>query len=260
MLTKILNFSKKIFFASFLFLNINSSQADIKGLPSEYYKIDDLEKQKKFFFDYLYKLISEENTKILKEREFVKSMLFSNILEINFDSEQFKKLLDIKEKYKIEKLFSLSFYLKKIDIIPPSQALAQAAVESGWGKSRFVKIANNIFGHWTYNPNIGILPEDREIGATHFIRRFKSLSASIHAYMLNLNRNYAYDDFREKRYELRQKKRNLDGLTLSQTMLNYSGIAHEYLNILENVILSNELSTYDKKFYKKLNLKQGLNK
>lgn len=234
---------------------VSSFNAFAKGLPNEYYKINNINDSKKYFFEYLYKLIEDENSKILNEKAFVLSILNSNILTINYNSAQFARLLEIKKKYKIKKLFSPNEYIKRIDIVPPSMALAQAAVESGWGKSRFIKEANNIFGHWTYNPRIGMMPEQRDEEATHFIRIFKDLQASISAYMLNLNRNRAYKDFQIKRYEQRLEKKNLNGLALSQTMLNYSGIGHDYLGILKNVITKNNLQTYDKKFYNQLNTK-----
>jgi len=134
-------------------------------------------------------------------------------------------------------------------------ALAQAAVESGWGKSRFIKEANNIFGHWTYNPSIGMMPLHRDEDATHFIRIFKTLQDSISAYMLNLNRNRAYKEFQDVRFKQREEGQKPDGLKLSQTMMNYSGIGHNYLEILHNVISTNKLLEYDKNFYNKLNIK-----
>lgn len=251
LLFKFIEKSKKLLLAVCFLLASEFSFA--KGMPQEYYEISDNIKSKKYFFDFMYKMIEKENIKVLEERRFVKEMLTSNILEMDFNSPKFKKLLEIKEKYNIENLYTFTEYSRKIDIVPPAQALAQAAVESGWGKSRFIKVANNIFGHWTYNPRIGILPEDRVIGATHYIRKFQSLQDSISAYILNLNRNPAYKTFRKKRYELRLSRKNPDGLTLSQTMLNYSGIAHEYLTILRSVIVKNQLKKYDSNFYTNLN-------
>lgn len=223
---------------------------EAKGLPQEYYKIKSVKESKQYFFDYLYNEIKNENENILNQRNFVKNLLDSNLLTIDLNSPQFLYLLELKKKYRVKKLFSKDEYLKKIDVVPPSMALAQAAVESGWGKSRFIKEANNIFGHWTYNPKIGMIPEQRDEGATHFIRIFKSLQDSISAYMLNLNRNLAYKEFQDKRLEQREKSLNPDGLTLSQTMMNYSGIGHDYLSILKNVIEKNNLQEYDQKFYK----------
>ncbi len=242
---------KKFLFSIGVYFSLN---LNAQGLPKEYYEIENNQEQKDYFFNYLYKLIEKENLKILKEKAFVVKYLNKSILEIDYNSEDFKRLLEIKEKYKIKKIFSIEEYLKKIDIVPLSLALAQAAVESGWGNSRFIKEANNIFGHWTYNPKIGLLPENRDPNATHFIRIFKNLSHSIKKYMSNLNSNRAYREFQETRYKQRQKKENLNGLKLSQTLINYSGIAEEYLKILKSIIEQNTLIRYDEKLNQKLKL------
>ena len=235
-----------VFFISF------SINLFAKGMPKEYYLIENNEKSRIYFFEYIYNMTENQNNKILEERTFIKKILSSNLLNINTKSEEFKKLLEIKKKYRIKKLYNITSYMKKIDIIPPSMSLAQAAIESGWGKSRFIQEANNIFGHWTYNPKIGMIPEQREADAKHFIRIFKTLQASIDAYMLNLNRNRAYKSFQKKRFSLRSKNKNPSGLALSQTMTNYSGIGEEYLTILKNVIKKNKLKKYDDKFYQSI--------
>ncbi len=233
----------------FATLNFESKAA----LPNEYYKINSTDERKEYFFNHFYKLIKNENQKILGERKFLKNFLKTNILNIDFDSFGFKKLLKIQEKYRVDKLFSLEAYLRKVDVVPPSMALAQAAVESGWGRSRFIKEANNVFGHWTYNPRIGMMPLSRPEGATHFIRIFKTIQDSISAYMLNLNRNNAYKQFQDLRYKQRENNKLPNGLELSQTMLNYSGIGHNYLEILEDLIKRSNLQKYDKKFYNEIN-------
>ena len=244
----LISHSKK-FILSFCLVSSIQSQSFGKGFPNEYYEITDTNEAKNYFFNHMYEIIAKENNKIKDERHFVKEMLSSNILNIDFDSANFRELLEIKQKYKIKHIYTLPEYLKKIDIVPTSLAIAQAAIESAWGKSRFVKEASNIFGHWTYNEEIGILPKRRNINSSHFIRVFSSLKDSTSAYILNLNRNLAYKSFQEKRYEQRINNKQPDGLTLSQTMLNYSGIAHEYLVILKDLILLNNLQEYDIRYY-----------
>jgi len=94
-----------------------------------------------------------------------------------------------------------------------------------------------------------MIPKQRKLGASHFVRVFQSLQESVSAYMLNLNRNLAYRAFQEKRFEQRKDKQSPEGLVLSQTMLNYSAIAQDYLKILKDIILVNNLQNFDKKFY-----------
>jgi Bax protein len=240
--------SKKLLLGLCLFGSLQA-QSYAKGFPKEYYEISDVSESKSYFFNHMYEMIAKENNKVKNERRFVEEILGANILNIDFDSSSFKKLLSLKQKYKIRNIYSLQEYLKKIDVVPPSLAIAQAAVESAWGRSRFVKEASNIFGHWTYNPEIGIIPKRRSLDASHFIRVFSSLRESTSAYVLNLNRNLAYKSFQEKRYAQRMNNQHPDGLTLSQTMLNYSGIAHEYLVILKDLILLNNLQEYDIRYY-----------
>jgi len=245
----LINHSKKLILSLCLVSSIQSQSLG-KGFPNEYYEISDINEAKNYFFNHMYEIIAKENNKIKNERRFVKEILSSNILNIDFDSPSFLKLLEIKQKYKIKHIYTLQEYLKKVDIVPPSLAIAQAAVESAWGKSRFVKEASNIFGHWTYNPEIGLIPRKRSLGASHFIRIFQNIKESTSAYMLNLNRNFAYRSFQDRRYEQRKENQEPDGLTLSQTMLNYSGIAQDYLIILKDLILLNNLKTYDYRYYR----------
>jgi len=116
------------------FILLFSSAIFAKGMPKEYFEIKDREKQKIYFFEYIYKLSKNENEKILKERNFVKNVLNSNLLNIDTNSDEFLKLLKIKKKYRIKKLYDLKSYMSKIDVIPPALSLSQAAIESGWGK------------------------------------------------------------------------------------------------------------------------------
>jgi len=182
----------------------------------------------------------------------LKNTLSNNLFNINYKSKNFPKLLKLKKKYNVKSIFSLNEFLEKVDVVPPSLALAQAAVESGWGKSRFVKEANNIFGHWTYGEK-GLIPKNRDENAKHKIRIFNSLQKSIRAYMLNLNSNRAYLLFREKRLQLREINLLPLGKELSVTMKNYSGIGKKYLKILSTLINGQNLSRFDYQFFNKFN-------
>lgn len=240
----------KIFLVFTLF--ISSLIANDKGLPKEYDKLTGKEK-KEFFFSYLGKKIEIENKKILAERKFVLSL--NRKKDLDKTSDEYKKLETLQKKYKVKNIYDYEKYLIRIDIIPPSQALAQAATESAWGKSRFMKVANNIFGHWTYNPKIGVVPQRRPEGKKHLIRVFPTLETSIAAYMRNLNRTGAYSQFRIQRAQMRAKGEFINGYILSDTMDKYSGIGHDYAKILKSIIRTSRLTNLDKKFYEE-NIKQ----
>jgi Bax protein len=207
-----------------------------------YYRIEDTAKLKKRFVSIMLPVIQKENAKIYSERTFIENTIKKSIFLIN--SSNISQLLQLKKKYKIARLYDLRAYLRKIDIIPPSLALAQASLESGWGKSRFAKEANNLFGQWTYTGN-GMVPENREEGKIHTIRIFRDLEDSVENYMLNLNIGWAYTDFRQKRYELRQKNETLDGYLLSETLLEYSSAGQAYVDDLKTMIDTNGFRRYD---------------
>ena len=227
---------KKIIFF-FIVLNLYAA------FPSWYYKINNIKQQKEAFVEILLPLIQTENQKIKKLREQIINTFNDPFYLLNKKKITF--LLQIAKKYKIKTLNKDEF-LKKIDTIPPSLALSQAAIESGWGKSRFVKEANNIFGHWTYS-NKGLKPKSKHehITIDYSIRIFPSLEDSIKAYMRNLNTNLAYKDFRELRYQYKKDNKKFTGLIAADTMINYSQKKEEYVELLKKLIKSHNWEKYD---------------
>jgi Bax protein len=215
------------------------------GLPKNYYNIKNIKEQKKAFFNILSPMIEKEQKKVLRDREFVKSYFHSGLFGFRHDGLGVLKLMKIKKYYKIKDLYSYEEYLRKVDIIPTSIILAQAALESGWGKSRFVRKANNIFGQWTYSGK-GLIPENRDEGAKHRIKIFKSLQDAIQAYLRNINTGWAYKSLRKKREMLRKNNVAINGLDLYDQYINYSQIREEYIKRLKKMILQNNLLIYDK--------------
>lgn len=141
--------------------------------------------------------------------------------------------------------------LKRVDIIPPSLAMAQGADESGWGTSRFAEAGNSLFGQWTWGSK-GIASNGKQRGKGDYkIASFKRPIDSIAAYMLNLNSNTAYSDFRNKRAEIRQRNKEITGLSLVGTMVHYSQRGKDYVKNLENLITYNHLETADTAFLTK---------
>jgi Bax protein len=155
-------------------------------------------------------------------------------------------LAKIAKIYKIKDITNKEEFLKKIDTIPPSLALAQAAIESGWGKSRFTKEANNLFGHWEYSNN-GLKPKSKydHIKIDYSLKIFPSIEASIAAYMRNLNRNPAYKKFRDLRYKYHKEHKKFTGLIAADTMINYSQLHEKYVELLKKMIKSNHWDKYD---------------
>jgi len=213
--------------------------------PSWYYKVKDTKQQKEAFVEIMLPLIQAENRKIAHLRKLIIDIFNDPFYLLNPKKIAF--LSKIAKIYKIKDITDKEEFLKKINTIPPSLALAQAAIESGWGKSRFVKEANNIFGHWEYS-NKGLAPKSRyeNIDINYSIKIFPSLEASIAAYMRNLNRNPAYKKFRELRYKYLKNNRHFTGIEAADTMINYSQKKEEYVKLLKKMIIKNHWDKYDK--------------
>ncbi len=135
--------------------------------------------------------------------------------------------------------------LEKVDVVPVSLALAQAANESGWGTSRFAMEGNNLFGHWKlYGPD-GMIPEERPEGETYTLARFQHISKAVERYLYNLNTNRAYRDFRKMRMEMRQRAVELDAVLLATSLKLYSERGYDYVLSLVDIIRQNNLERLD---------------
>ena len=160
------------------------------------------------------------------------------------------------KEYKIDDR-DLSKLKMRMDIIPVSIALAQAANESGWGTSRFALEGNALFGQWTWSKK-GISPKNKDPDASHKILQFQILKASVRAYKNNLNTHKAYTEFREARAKLREKNERINALELTKYLKNYASIGEKYVAILENIIEKNSLTDFDKANLLPTRLKDGV--
>ncbi len=216
------------------------------GLPSAYYQMDDNTKQKEEFIRYMKVLVDKSNEEIRKDREFITGFFTKAVPDAfrGLNQQNVGYLIALRNKYGVENLFDRDEYYKRIDVVPVSLAIAQAALESGWGKSRFAREANNLFGHWTYS-GVGLMPQNRLPGKTHMIRIFSSLQKSVNGYMLNLNTNIAYEDFRNRRLKARNEGKNYTGMEAAKTMIHYSELKGEYIKMVQEMIEQNNLAIYD---------------
>jgi Bax protein len=195
--------------------------------------------KKETFIKIVLPLIVAENERIIADRE--KLLILS---EKKFTTDLEKQWLRQKLlEYKVKK-GDLKELLIRIDIIPTSIALAQAAKESGWGTSRFALEGNAIFGQWTWSGQ-GIAPLDRASNKNHKILKFPILRASVKAYQNNLNTHKSYNNFRNKRLKLREKNKIVSGLELTDTLKNYAQTGSEYTKILNQIIKQNRLSDFE---------------
>jgi len=208
-------------------------------LPNEMKMIESTKKRKNLFIQIILPLIIEENNRIKLNRK----KLFS-ILNKNHNSNAEKKWLN--EKFKQYGVLNkdLSTLKVRMDEVPVSLAIAQAAKETGWGTSRFALEGNALFGQWTWSGE-GIKPADADHNATHKVMKFKILKSSIRAYQRNLNTHSGYKEFRMARAALRDNRRNLDGLILATYLNRYAETGTEYVKIIKQIIKQNNLTDFD---------------
>jgi Bax protein len=195
--------------------------------------------KKETFIKIVLPLVVAENERILADR-----IKLKRILKKKQTSDLEKQWLRQKLlEYKVKK-GNIDELVIRVDIIPTSIALAQAAKESGWGTSRFALEGNAIFGQWTWSGN-GIAPLDRGSNKKHKILKFPILRASVKAYQNNLNTHRSYSNFRSKRMAMREKNKNIKGLELTETLKNYAQTGSEYTKILNQIIIQNRLTDFE---------------
>ena len=208
-------------------------------MPSEIKKIENTKKRKDLFIQIILPLVIKENNNIKLDRK----KLFS-ILNKNKNTKAEKNWLNSKfNQYGVVNK-DLSTLKIRMDEVPVSMAIAQAAKETGWGTSRFAQEGNALFGQWTWSGE-GIKPSDAEDDSTHKVMKFKVLQASVKAYQRNLNTHSSYKDFRSARAELREKGKKLDSMILSKYLNKYAETGDAYVKILQLIIRQNKLTDFD---------------
>ena len=208
-------------------------------LPNEMKMIENIKQKKNLFIQIVLPLILKENTQIRLDRK----KLFV-ILNKSNNSEAEKKWLNMKFKQygvKSKDLFTLKI---RMDEVPISLAIAQAAKETGWGTSRFALEGNALFGQWTFSGE-GLKPLAIDGDKTHKVMKFQILQASIRAYQRNLNTHSSYKKFRKLRALARENNEKLDSLILADSLDKYAATGKEYTEILKKIIKQNALKDFD---------------
>ena len=208
-------------------------------LPAEIKMIENTKKRKEFFIQIVLPLILKENNNIRLDRK----TLF-NIINKSNNTKIEKKWL--KNKFKQYGIPSKDLSILKIrmDEIPVSLAIAQAAKETGWGTSRFAQEGNALFGQWTWSGE-GLKPKEADENKGHKVMKFNVLQASVRAYQRNLNTHSSYENFRLARAQLRDSKKPLDSIILSQFLKNYAETGNQYVEVLQKIIKQNNLKDFD---------------
>ena len=208
-------------------------------LPQEIKMIENTKKRKEFFIQIVLPLIVKENNNIRIDRK----TLFRVINKSN-NSVAEQQWIEKKYKQYGVKSGDLSSLKVRMDEIPVSLAIAQAAKETGWGTSRFAQEGNALFGQWTWSGE-GLKPKDADADKGHKVMKFNVLQASVRAYQRNLNTHRTYREFRKARAELRDLNKPLDSLELSKYLNKYAETGNQYVEVLQKIIKQNNLKDFD---------------
>jgi Bax protein len=208
-------------------------------LPDEIKMIENIKKRKEFFIQIVLPLIIKENNNIRLDRK----TLFSIINKSNNTALEIEWLQKKYKQYGVRSK-DLSTLKIRMDEVPVSLAIAQAAKETGWGTSRFAQEGNALFGQWTWSGE-GLKPKEAEEGQGHKVMKFNVLQASVRAYQRNLNTHSSYKKFRKARAEFRDLSKPLDSLELAKYLNNYAETGNQYVDVLQKIIKQNKLQDFD---------------
>ncbi len=224
--------------------DVRSGSVQIQPLP-DFSSYQNVKEKKNAFFSYLLPLIEEANTRVLAERQIVEKWYLAPDELTERDRATLQELLI---KYRVntdDEDEQKALLLLRVNTIPPSLVLAQAANESAWGTSRFAQEGNNLFGQWCFREGCGLVPEARGGSSRHEVRAFESPLESVESYMRNLNSHPRYRELRELREQEIEQRGYASGETLTEGLHGYSTRGQEYIDEIRNMIEHNKLNRYD---------------
>ena len=215
--------------------------------------------KKKLFFRVIAPIVLRINELILEDRVRARELKDRLAQGQNVTPEDQAWLTELAVKYKVlestsEPLDSnaLAELLMRVDVVPPSLALAQAADESGWGTSRFAEQGNSLFGQWAWGKGLKPTGQRTSEFGDQRIAAFDSTAQAAYAYALNLNTQHAYHDLRLRRADLRRQKQSISGSVLAETLLHYSERGPAYVHDLEALIKNNGLDGADDAYLRRM--------
>lgn len=232
---------------------LDAVRADAAGVPRVYLtsvprdikSVTNVDKRKSLFLRTMLPLILKVNEEIATDRARLKGLIADGADGKALSAADRRWVEAKSREYGLDGSTDMRKLLVRLDVIPPSLALAQAAEESGWGTSRFARQGNALFGQWTTEGDSGIVPLNRDDGKTHAIKAFPNLLTAVRAYAHNLNSHRAYAEFRSRRAALRVAGQPLDGVDLARTLHRYSERGEDYVETLHVIMRVNDLPSFD---------------
>lgn len=222
-----------------------------RNLP-DFQSIADISERKIAFRDFLIPLIAAENDHLARLRQHVIKLKEKAKSGKTLNRRETRWLTRVSHLYQVTEDEFVStaeaewtLLLRRIDTLPPSLVLAQAALESGWGTSRFARQGLNLFGQWCYQKGCGLVPRKRHSQQHHEVEKFASVEDSIQRYFLNLNRLAVYRPLRVIREAQRSRNQSLQGESLARGLRGYSEQGALYIEKVQTTITANGLDQLD---------------
>jgi Bax protein len=212
--------------------------------------IRDTDTKKQVFFDFLQPYVDAKNKEVDRQRQHLMGLMEKMKAGYVLNIDEMVFLRDLSRQYEVptddfqDQTF-LQLLLRRVDVIPPSLVLAQAANESAWGTSRFAREGYNFFGQWCYEKGCGLVPDRRRPSDNHEVKSFHSIEEAVHAYFQNLNTFPSYQGLRRIRQDLRDKALPIDGISLTEGLRSYSERGDAYIDELRRMIEYNDLLNRD---------------
>ena len=225
--------------------------AESRAYPStlpDFSAIKDVSTKKQMFFNYMLPKVRQANDKILADRRLLMMIRDDLTKGDTLDPDDIQFISALKTRYRTGRQTNLRStvddLLIRVDVVPESLVLAQAANESGWGTSRFARQANNLFGIWCFREGCGLTPKNRDEGLTHEVAKYETVQVGLVAYIHTINTNPAYTYLRDIRATTRSQEQHFSGLALAEGLLRYSSRGIDYVRDIQQLIRVNELQKY----------------
>jgi len=220
----------------------------LETMPIDLEQLSSIKTKKILFIQILLPLVLAEQQNILRQRNRVIQLIGQSGDDVSIENNPW--FASLVNEYRINKSLDSNMQkqllLKRIDSLPAELVIAQAAIESGWGTSRFALEGNSLFGEWTFEKQAGLVPNDRHSDKTHQVKKFDSLQLSIRSYIKNINRNNAYKELRGARFEMRENGKKFDALVLAKYLHRYSQKGQDYVKSLHQIMKSAEFTLISK--------------
>ena len=213
------------------------------SMPGDMADVHSTALRKRAFVAVVLPLALKANEAILDDRQFVQSVADCRAADEPLGAKARARLDSLDTAYGAKG--DLDVLLRRVDIVPPSLVLAQAAIESGWGTSRFAQQGNALFGQRTGEPDAAMTPRELPDGTTVRVAAFPHLLDSVRAYARNLNTHVTYAEFRARRAAFRAAGETPTGIALAETLVAYSERGAAYVADVEDVIRHNDFDLLD---------------